>query len=345
MSEAQNPVDAMPAGHRRSSSEVLFGLLVADGSAEDRDAARAHAASMTSPEIARYLRSKSPTELLSLFTDSGALGGMYDTPELIRDGYVLPNVGIHEALAQGQYNAVPAILGSNRDETKLFQAFGSKHVARLGALPLWFKNERMYDLGAEYGTNIWRARGVDEPSAAITAAGRAPAFAYRFDWDEEGHPIWIDLSRLLGASHALEIPFVFGGLSLGPATDYIFPESSRPAARKLSDQMMSYWGQFAYTGDPGRGRSGTLPQWESWGSSGGQFLVFDSEAGGGLHLSDETLTETQIVAQVATDDRFESAEERCEIYADFVQFSRRLTIEEYERINDGICRGRPIGGD
>jgi hypothetical protein len=88
-----------------------------------------------------------------------------------------------------------------------------------------------------------------------------------------------------------------------------------------------------------------LPQWESWGSSGGQFLVFDSEAGGGLRLSEETLTGTQIVAQVANDDRFESAEERCEIYADFVQFSRRLTIEEYEAINDGICRGRPIGGD
>jgi len=336
MSAAQNPRDATPAGHDRSSSEVLWALLVADATARDRDAARAHAASMSTDEIARYLRSKSPTDLLSIY--SGALGGMYSTPQLFRDGHVLPGVDVREAFANGEYNAVPAIFGTNRDEIKLFQAFGSKYVARMSVMPLWFKNERMYDLGAEYSTKMWKVRGVDEAARAITAAGLAPAFAYRFDWDEEGRLMWFDLSRLLGAAHAFEIPFVFGGLSFGPVTDNIFPESSLPGARVLSDQMMSYWGQFAHTGDPARGRSGNQPEWKSWGTGAGQFLVLDTEADGGVRLSNATLTRARVLAQISNDDRFESMAERCEIYGDFVRFGRQLTQDQYDTIEGGRCR-------
>jgi para-nitrobenzyl esterase len=340
MSEAENPVDGTPAGHKRSSSEVLWALLVADGTATDRDTARAHAANMTSDQVARYLRSKSPTELLSIF--GGAFAGMYDTPMLFRDGHVLPRVDAREAFAQGAYNAVPAIFGTNRDETKLFQAFGSKHVARMSVMPLWFKNERMYDLDAEYTTKVWKARGVDEAARAIASAGRSPAFAYRFDWDEEGKLMWFDLSRLLGAAHAFEIPFVFGWLSFGPATDYIFPESSLPGARVLSDQMMSYWGQFAYTGDPGRGRSGSQPEWKSWRSGEEHLLLLDTQADGGVRLSNAPLTRDLVLTQIANDDRFKATQERCEIYANLVRFGGQLSLEEYEAIEHGQCKAIEI---
>ena len=337
MTTARNATDETPAGHARSSSEVLWALLVADGTSANREAARAHAESWTPKQIATYLRSKTPTELLSLY--SGALGGMYDTPKLFRDGVVLPRVDPREAFARGEYNAVPTIFGTNRDENKLFQAFGSEYVARLSSvLPLWFKNERMYDLAAEYSTKMWKAKGVDEAARTMTSAGRSKAFAYRFDWDEEGRILWFDLTRLLGAAHAFEIPFVFGWLSFGPVTENIFPESSLPAARVLSDQMMSYWAQFAYTGDPGRGRSGDLPEWQSWGPEPGQFLIFDTESDGGLRLSNETLSNAIVLEQMLNDDRFESATERCEIYFDFVRYGRQLTSAEYETIEGGICK-------
>lgn len=41
---------------------------------------------------------------------------------------------------------------------------------------------------------------------------------------------------------------------------------------------------------------------------------------------------------MASDERFEKAEERCEIYADLVRFSRALTQDEYEAIEGGICQ-------
>jgi hypothetical protein len=135
---------------------------------------------------------------------------------------------------------------------------------------------------------------------------------------------------------------VFGDLSFGPVTDNIFPESSLPGARVLSDQMMSYRGQFAYTGNPGRSRSGNQPAWDSWGPDTGQFLVFDTESDGGVRLSNATLTRTRVLTQIANVARFETAKERCAIYGELVRFGRQLTQDEYETIDGGRCKGIPI---
>ena len=119
------------------------------------------------------------------------MGGMYSWPSLVRDGVVLPETDILEALAEGRYNAVPTIFGTNRDENKLFMAFGSEHVTHLARMPIWFNNARMYDLVAEYGTKSWKARGADEAAEAMSRSGRSRAFVYRFDWDEEGSVLWL----------------------------------------------------------------------------------------------------------------------------------------------------------
>ena len=89
---------------------------------------------------------------------------------------------------------------------------------------------------------------------------------------------------------------------------------------------MSYWSQFAYTGDPESGRERKLPRWYPWSDSPdapGKFLVLDTEAGGGLRMSHDSVTQKGIIAQLARDDRFESWAERCAIYADFVRWSGR----------------------
>jgi para-nitrobenzyl esterase len=59
-------------------------------------------------------------------------------------------------------------------------------------------------------------------------------------------------SRDIGARHAGEIEYVFGALGAEP------PVPWEDADRKLSDLMMTYWTNFARTGDPnGPG----LPAW------------------------------------------------------------------------------------
>jgi para-nitrobenzyl esterase len=174
----------------------------------------------------------------------------------------------------------------------------------------------------------------------MASSGRSPVWVYRFDWDEEGRVLWIDLSRLLGAAHALELPFVFGTLNLGPASDYVFPEETRPGARQLADRMMGYWGRFAHAGDPGGADAPAA--WPVWPAGAGRYLIFDSEAGGGLRLSDETLTHDSVLAAIATDPRFESDAERCEIFGQLTRFGGGLGPAGYREIAGGICKDVPL---
>ncbi len=263
--------------------------------------------------LAAALRSLAPQEILAGYVGERGLG-MIDMPKVFRDGFVLPAEDPYAVLANGTYNRVPTIVGTNRDEQKLFQVFDPELVQSALGVPLWVRDWSTYDRQADYGTKFWKLAGVDEPARSMSAAGGHAVFAYRFDWDEEPDFLWLDFSRLLGAAHAFEIPFVFGSFELGPLTAIGFDESNAPGRLRLSEQMTSYWTEFARTGDPGRGRDGNLPAWARWDDSrptAGRFLLLDTEADGGLRMSADALSKEGILEQLAADQRYSSASERC----------------------------------
>ena len=51
----------------------------------------------------------------------------------------------------------------------------------------------------------------------------------------------MDLSKLIGAAHAMEILFVFGSFDSYLVRNFLFGEEAYPAAKKLSEQIQSYW--------------------------------------------------------------------------------------------------------
>jgi para-nitrobenzyl esterase len=253
-----------------------------------------------------------------------------------------PSVVLQQAAS---YNAVPSILGTNRDEAKLFQLFQSDAVGKLFGIPLWLEDADRYDAETQYPSQMWKARGVDEPAAAMRMAQGPTVFGYRFDWDEEPSLLAADFSRMLGAAHAFEIPFVFGHLSFGPASRFVFDEDKREMNERLSRQMMSYWGQFAYTGDPSRGRRGDQPHWRAWNpapDSIDKFIVFDVEGDGGVRMSGDVVSRQQIIADVLDDERLEGWDDRCAVLRGFVLFSRTMIAERYATIADGACRRWPL---
>lgn len=342
--EAENYVDASPPGASFSSSEQLLHLLQQDGEASDRAGAKKAASQMSSAEIATYLRSKSPEELLSFF-DTEGFGGMYQSPELIRDDVVLPKEPAAEAFAAGRFNRVPSILGTNRDEVKLFAMGGSHNVTHLGGLPLWVNNRPMYDASSEYGTKRWKLMGVDDPARGMRQH-QPEVWAYRFDWDELRSPLGWDLPGIVGAAHALEIPFVFGWLTFGPVTQIVFDPSNAETDRALSDAMMSYWTEFAYTGDPARGRKGDLPQWPAWSPApgGAKMLVLDTTNDGGIRTSPDEVDMPRILAQVRKDPRLATQRDRCEVFAELSRIGPAFNAEEYAEYTRGECAEYPIEG-
>ncbi len=75
----------------------------------------------------------------------------------------------------------------------------------------------------------------------------------------------------LGATHALELGFVFG--ILGPEDIGINPKKTEET-RKLSHQMMDCWINFARTGNPNHDNIPKLPSYDSKDRS---TIVFDKE--------------------------------------------------------------------
>jgi para-nitrobenzyl esterase len=330
-----------------STAELLRSLLVASGEAPDREAAK-RLLTEEPAGLAERLRALPAEDVLA--TQAGErFAGMYRGPWVIADGFVLPRGADASLLGRADGPAdVPVIVGTNRDESRLFLLLDPSNptVRRFRGIPLWFRDEERFLRDAEYPSLFWKLRGADRPASAIASLGR-PVYAYRFDWDEEGRLFLADLSRMLGASHAIEIPFVFGWMDLGRFDRMLFDPDRKAAAITLSDAMMSYWAQFARTGDPARGVGGDLSEWRAWPSAaaaGGRFLVLDTPADGGIRMSGESLTREGLLERLVEDPRFESWEERCEVIEQLAPFEPDLLAELRARTGRDVCGGTtPVG--
>ena len=118
---------AEDGGHPSSAREIVNRLLIADGRASSPEDARRVQENMPAGAIRDYLYGKSLTELFAVF-DNG-FAGMIDTPEALGDGHVLPDGPLADVFGDpSRHNAVPVILGSNRDEPALFMAASPEHV-------------------------------------------------------------------------------------------------------------------------------------------------------------------------------------------------------------------------
>ncbi len=89
---------------------------------------------------------------------------MINAPEMFGDGVVLPLESDAAKLFADptQYNAVPVILGTNRDELALFMVRDPRWVEnRLWIFPHLKDAGRATLRQVRYGTDSWRIGGVD----------------------------------------------------------------------------------------------------------------------------------------------------------------------------------------
>lgn len=309
---AENFSDDTPAGHALSSGEWIASRLEHRGLADSREEARALLRRMGRDEIRQFLHGLPADDLLAGLDNRGA---MYPATQHFRDGVVLPADSLYTVFSDpARYNSVPLVTGTNRDEWKLFQALDSRYLERrFGFLPR-IRDPDLYERTARYVSDGWRAGAVDAAAEIISAGGGAPVFAYRWDWDEGANGWLVDYASILGAAHGLEIGFIFDDYENGIAVPGLYNDENTPGRDWLAQRMRSYWAQFARSGDPGRGGSGDLPRWQSWQPGETRLMVFDTEAGGGLRLSEQALTMAMLKQRLAADPAPPAAE-RCHLFA------------------------------
>lgn len=339
--EAEAPFDPEAgegSGLRKSSAETVVSLIERSGVVPDREAARRYAAELPDADLRSFLRGRSPSEVLDAYRDPD-FPDRLDVPILIRDGALLPEDDWLEVVAAGRFHRVPVVLGSNRDESKLFLSQDPEHVRRTFGLFYRILDPVDYERRARHHSDLWAIRAVHGPAQAMLAAGHREVYAYRFDWDEMPKllGVGVELSQLLGAAHGFELPFLFGTFELGdPLVDrMVFREETRASRELLSQRMMDYWGEFARAGRPGRGGAADGVAWPAWAAEDGRvgaLLVFDAEADGGIRVDRSQLSIDRVIAAVEAEPGLDRRE-KCALVRDL--FAR-----------NGRARGSiPVGAD
>ena len=200
------------------------------------------------------LRGKTPDELLAAAT-SIPYSPTYSWHP-VWGGSVIP-LKPATAIYSGQFNRVPLLVSSNRDE-------GTILIAQQ------YPDGVTADEYAQHQTEIFKANAPqvlahypagDNPTLTLArsttdwffactslatdqfASGLVPTYGDEFA--DENAPGWPTPLFPLGAYHGSELQYLFGHLD-------------NPAQQALADRMIGYWSRFAWTGDPnGPG----LPSW------------------------------------------------------------------------------------
>ena len=206
----------------------------------------------------------------------GALGGTFGSGhrlEPVRDGMVLP-VHPFKPTAAPSAAGVPLLIGTNRDEMTLFLADSVAGLdeggARAGAASM--APGELYDVyhrtrpGATPGQLLaaLATDGIRIPSICVAerklAADSAPVWMYRFDFTT---PV---LGGSLGATHALDLPFVFDNLHIDRL------HGGRAEAPALAARVSDAWVAFARHGSPNHPG---LPDWPRYDIVNRPTMIFD----------------------------------------------------------------------
>jgi para-nitrobenzyl esterase len=174
------------------------------------------------------------------------------------DGSVLPATPVR-SLALGQGGGVPLLIGSNRDEARLFLV-ASRTIDVIDDAVLAGAASAYGLSGDELGVyrgNRPSASPGDVLAAVVTdwffrvpairvaetraAAGAERTWMYRFDYPEPRD------NHGFGACHAAEVAFVFGTIGLASARLLI---GATPSAA-VSERVHRVWVDFVTYGDPG----------------------------------------------------------------------------------------------
>ena len=216
-------------------------------------------------DLVGCLRSAQAETLVRVPSEVGPLSpGLHYAPVI--DGVVIPANPL-ELVKQGRHHHVPVVIGSNADETSRQVPpvkTSAEYEAAIRAMYSPVATELLAHYPADtFGTpretlvrvttDITWTCSVRRLARALAANQTQPVFRYFFTWRPPGA-----VGAVVGASHAIEIPFVFRTFAAVGFT----PDAT---ALGLSEAIEGYWTRLAATGDPNQPAAVAWPQYPASG--------------------------------------------------------------------------------
>jgi para-nitrobenzyl esterase len=273
---------AMPAARGLfGAAAIQSGPPFAHSAPRANEAATSFVHELGMSEVSRHALEKVPVgelvRALASASDHVPRPGELPQPLIpVVDGASLPRPPL-DAIAGGSAAGVATIVGTNRDEMTFF-ALGDGSIETMDDEALQRRIERSApdvpagrvvahyrEVMARRGErldarHLWFAAGSDVvfrwPSLRLAAALGAHdprTFVYLFTWESPA------FGGILGATHALEIPFVFGTHADPGISRFVGVGSEADA---LSAAMQASWVSLARGGDPSNPLVGRWPGWD-----------------------------------------------------------------------------------
>jgi len=205
----------------------------------------------------------------------------------IVDGDLVPDYPVKLA-REGRSHPVPLIIGTNKHEAALFKWMKSplmpitpheirRMFAEMAAEQPDVQLPTEDQIGAVYrsrrtktrGMGVARDVGFRMPSVWLAEghSAVAPVYLYRFDWST---PMLKALG--IGATHATELPYVWGNLIAGPK-DFTFKLGGLKTGAAVSARIRARWVNFAVEAKP-NGLPGE-PEWPPYHEADRACLIID----------------------------------------------------------------------
>jgi carboxylesterase type B len=284
---------------------LFRGVIMESGSCASQSPAAAQAASLAFAKQAGCQNAATAAACLRAVPEATLLSASASyQPEFTYGGPELP-VADASAVAAGNYDHVPVLMGTNHDEGRTFSQgltglteaqadalvtseYGSRAAGVLARYP-WSSYPSPYTAAYMIG-DIWTDSGFITGIGGCPTQNLASQFAsttrtyfYQFDDlhapglnnDQPGYQ-W-------GAGHAMELAYLWPSFNNG----YSLYDLLTPAQLELSQQMVKYWGAFVTTGRP---EVPGQPLWPRYGSGqlmslrpGGQTQLISAATFGAEH--------------------------------------------------------------
>ena len=171
------------------------------------------------------------------------------------------------------------------------------------------KDENAFEAFNYYRSEAWKIRGVIEPISSLNSIGNNKVYAYRFDWDDHRRFLVADFKKLIGASHATEIPLIAGNNKLVEGYGFlIYPAG--PSKSFISKNMMLFWSNFAKNGKPGISSNGVT--WNAYNleHNNSNFMILDNKKN--MKMTNSFTSYKDLVEELNHDKRVNELE-RCVI--------------------------------